>query len=155
MLTGRFGNTSGRPYIEGRLVIPRLNARADFSFVVDTGADDTFLMPGDGLTMGLDYSQLLTPAGDSWGAGGPITSFSEQAWVAFSDGTNLFGYSIKLAILEFRTDMLRIPTLLGRDILHRWRMAYDHSANRLEFEVISADVLIPSADFIKPTIIHQ
>lgn len=155
MLTGRFGNTSGRPYIEGRLVIPRLNARADFSFVVDTGADNTFLMPGDGRTMGLDYSQLATPAGPSLGAGGPITSFAEQAWVAFSDGSNLYGYSVRIAILEYRTDMLQVPTLLGRDILHRWRMVYDHPANKIEFEVVSADVLIPGANSLNPRITYQ
>jgi hypothetical protein len=47
-IAGRFGDTTGRPYLEGRLVLPRLGKRGDFSFLVDTGADYTYLMPGDG-----------------------------------------------------------------------------------------------------------
>ncbi len=143
MLIGRFGDTSGRPYLEGRVVLPRLNVRADFSFVVDTGADETFLMPGDGLTMKLPYGSLAAFNDDSIGASGPIRSTNEPAWVAFSDGDKLYGYSLNLAILEFRRDMLMVPTLLGRDILHRWAMNYRHSAARLEFEVESADVIVP------------
>jgi hypothetical protein len=39
MLSGRFDGISGRPYIDGRLSIPRLNLAADVSFLIDTGAD--------------------------------------------------------------------------------------------------------------------
>ena len=143
MLRGRFGNTSGRPYVEGRLIVPRLHAAGDISFLVDTGADETFLMPGDGLTIGLDYSLLTDLNTDARGAGGPIASYREQAWVAFADGGSLYGYEISLAILELRNDMLTVPTLLGRDVLHRWVMSYHHSADRLEFEIESADVIVP------------
>jgi hypothetical protein len=54
MIQGRFGNTSGRPYVEGRLVIPRLKVRGDISFIFDTGADQTVLMPMDGTRLLLD-----------------------------------------------------------------------------------------------------
>lgn len=43
MLRGRFGDTTGAPYIEGRLILTRLNLTADISFLVDTGADYTVL----------------------------------------------------------------------------------------------------------------
>ena len=39
MLKGRFGDTSGRPYIEGHILLPRLKKRGNVSFVFDTGAD--------------------------------------------------------------------------------------------------------------------
>lgn len=39
MLRGRFGDTSGRPYLEGRLFLPRLKLQGDISFIVDTGAE--------------------------------------------------------------------------------------------------------------------
>ena len=32
-----------------------------------------------------------------------------------------------------------IPSLLGRDILNRWRMVYDPSIDELSFEVHTAD----------------
>ena len=155
MLTGRFGNTSGRPYIEARLALPRLDIDGDFSFLVDTGADETFLMPGDGRTLGLNYSKLQNFERSSLGAGGPISSYREPAWIAFSDGANLYGYAITLAILEFREDMLSVPTVLGRDILHRWAMQYRPFEGRLEFEIESADVVIPSSDPISPAALHQ
>jgi hypothetical protein len=61
MLLGRFGNTSGRPYLEGRLVLTRLGLAADISFIVDTGADKTVVMPLDGTRLGVDYANLTRP----------------------------------------------------------------------------------------------
>ena len=156
MLSGRFGDTSGRPYLEGRLLIPRLGLTGDFSFLVDTGADRTFLMPGDGRTLGLDYGNLQNHDNSARGASGPISSYREPAWVAFSDGSNLYGYSITLAILGFRSDMLTVPTLLGRDVLHRWTINYCHSRDCLEFDVESADVVVPlDGSGVSPTRLHQ
>ncbi len=48
MLRGRFGHANKRPYIQGRLFIPRLEIWSDVSFLVDTGADKTSLLPADG-----------------------------------------------------------------------------------------------------------
>ena len=68
MLSGRFGDTSGRPYIEGRLSLTRLNLAADVSFVIDTGSDCTVLMPLDATRINLDYKALTTEV-DSVGFG--------------------------------------------------------------------------------------
>ena len=45
MLRGRFGHANKRPYIQGRLFIPRLENWSDVSFLVDTVADKTTLLP--------------------------------------------------------------------------------------------------------------
>lgn len=58
MLKGRFGDTTGAPYIEGRLLIPRLKIDGYVSFLVDTGSDSTVLMQTDGARLGLNYSKL-------------------------------------------------------------------------------------------------
>ena len=58
MLHGRFGDTSGRPYMEGHVLLPRLGTRGNVSFVFDTGADTSLLMPLDGQRMGIDYDQF-------------------------------------------------------------------------------------------------
>ena len=34
---------------------------------------------------------------------------------------------------------MTIPSLLGRDIIDRWRVIYDKSASELQAEVISSD----------------
>jgi hypothetical protein len=42
MIEGRFGDTSGRPYIEGRLSLPRLGVVGDISFIFDTARIQRF-----------------------------------------------------------------------------------------------------------------
>lgn len=138
MLRGRFGDTTGRPYIEGRLLLPRLGLSADVSFLVDTGADATVLMPADVGQMGLDVGQL-TNRSESVGVGGRSRQFVEPAAVMFlEDGRQLHAYFIDLRIAE-GAELLRLPSLLGRDVLDRWRMVYDPQRAELTFRVRSAD----------------
>ena len=157
MLSGRFGDTSHRPYVEGLLAIPRLGALGTVSFLLDTGADGTFLMPTDGLTIGLDYSLLLPPVGGGISASSADTrEHREEAVVMFTDGTDLLAYNIELGILPWDPDMQRIPSLLGRDILHRWAMTYDYEGRTLTFEAHTADVVIPAPGaFPEPGLRYQ
>ena len=62
----------------------------------------------------------------------------------FTDGDNLLVYYVGLGILPWDPKMQRIPSLLGRDVLHRWATNYDFSARTLTFDPHSADVVIPS-----------
>jgi hypothetical protein len=143
MLTGRFGDTTGRPYIEGRLILPRLEIRGDISFCVDTGADRSLLHPGDGERMGIDYTKL-TGETESVGVGGIRHSFVEPALLVFSEPKRfLYVYIIDLAISPPSLDIMDLPSLLGRDILDRWRMIYHPAKKRLTFDVVSADVTVP------------
>lgn len=145
MIRGRFGDTTGRPYIEGRLIVPRLNLRSDVSFIVDTGADNSLLMPLDGMRMGIDYAGLSGDA-ESVGIGGISRNFVEPAIIVFSEPRhNLFVYMIQLQICSPFPDILNIPSLLGRDILDRWRMTYNPSKRYLAFKVLSADYTVPIA----------
>ena len=140
MLRGRFGGTSGRPFLEGRLTIPRLNLSHDISFLVDTGADRSVLLVDDTLLMGVDYSNLTLGQRMSVGIGGTARHFVEPAIVTFSEPRRyLHVYEIDLAIVQFNQDLTRMPSLLGRDILDRWRMTYNPEKKRLSFHVWSAD----------------
>ena len=143
MFTGRFGDTSGRPYVEGRLILPRLKIRGDVSFCVDTGADRSLLHPGDGERIGIDYTKL-SGATESVGVGGICRNFVEPALLVFSEPKRfLYVYMIPLAISPPSPDIMDLPSLLGRDILDRWRMTYDPARKRLTFHVVSADVTVP------------
>lgn len=143
MIEGRFGNTSGRPYVEGRVYFPRFDLSGDISFLVDTGADASLLNPSDVMRMGVDLD-LLEGAAESVGLGGAIQCFVEPAWVIFTadDGT-AYIYEVGLEIAPAQPDTLDLPSLLGREILDRWRMVYDPTVGELEFEVRSADLTIP------------
>lgn len=142
MLRGRFGNTSGRPYIEGRLVIPRLDLRGDFSFLVDTGADRTYLMPGDARVLGIDYSRLAERT-TALGVGGPTNDYMEPALAVFADEQRIYVYEIQLTIAEARPHLMTVPSLLGRNVLDRWSILYRPADGLLEFEVLSADAIAP------------
>ena len=143
MLRGRFGDTSGRPYIEGRLILPNLNIRGDISFLVDTGSDQCLLLPADVVRMRIDYGQL-TGDEESVGTGGTSHNFVESAIVVFSEpGRFLHVYFIDLLIAPYDPDIIDLPSLLGRNILDRWRMIYNPLRKRLVFTVISADATIP------------
>lgn len=139
MLRGRFERVSGRPFIEGRLVIPRVNLRDEISFLIDTGADTSALMPADARHLGIDYSPLADER-DAVGIGGVTRSYTERALVAFEDSdASLYIYQIDIVIPAAAPDLLRLPSLLGRDILNQWSILYNPSRNRLSIRVVSAD----------------
>lgn len=143
MLRGRFGDTSGRPYIEGRLILPNLNIRGDISFLVDTGSDETRLHPIDGVRLNIDYGQLSGDA-ESIGTSGLSHDFIEPAVVIFSEPKRfLYVYNITLRIAPYDVEIIDLPSLLGRNILDRWRMTYNPPKKSLLFKVVSADVTVP------------
>lgn len=145
MLQGRFGDTTGRPYIEGRLLLTKTGTTSDVSFLVDTGADSSLLMPADALRMAVDFG-ALRGTGDSVGIGGAARTFLEEAALVFSEpGRWLYVYSIDLRIAAPSPDIMDMPSLLGRDVLDRWRMTYDPGKDQLKFRVRSWDQKISVA----------
>lgn len=141
MLRGRFDDTSGRPYIEGFLILPRFRIWSNISFLVDTGADTSRLHPRDGFRMGLDYSRLQGRI-ESIGTGGLVQDFQDDAVVIFNEGViRYYSYNLKLAIALPTAGTMSLPSLLGRDILDRWEMRYNPSKKLLLFKVVSADSL--------------
>ena len=143
MLYGRFGNTSGRPFLEGRLILPRLEIAGHVSFLVDTGADESFLHPADGLLLGVPYANLQDEH-ESVAIGGSVRTCIEPAVIAFSEaGVAVHAYHVRIGIPEPTQDTMGLPSLLGRDVLDHWRMVYEPSNRLLAFEVLSADATFP------------
>jgi hypothetical protein len=140
MLKGWIGETSLAPYLEGRLVIPRLHINSPIAFLVDTGADESLIMPSDGIAIGIDYTKLK-PSLLYLGIGGSVRIHTEQAFMAFSEPLSTFIYDVKVGISELNPDLMGAPSLLGRDILNRWKMIYDSTKNIVTFTVRSADFI--------------
>ena len=114
MLRGRFGDTRGAAYIEGRLVIPRLNIQSDISFCVDTGADKTVLLPTDAITMQVDYDTLQEDREPSIGIGGFSYNYVEPAIASFNEPRKaVHAYQIDLIIIEPDAPLMELPSLLG------------------------------------------
>lgn len=130
--------------MEGRLIIPRLGLQSDISFLVDTGADNTVLMVDDARRMGIDYKKLKLSKQQSVGIGGTTRHFKERALITFSEpGKFLHVYEIDLAITQPNSNLKKIPSLLGRNVIDNWRMTYNPDKGNLWFKVWHADYTIP------------
>ena len=55
----------------------------------------------------------------------------------------IYAYDIRLLIHHPTDDAMRVPSLLGRDVIDRWRVTYDKSARELVADVVSADAQFP------------
>ena len=123
MIQGRFDHQR-RPYVQGRLLLPRLNIQGDIDFLVDTGADSTIIHPLDGQKLGIPFGELQSEI-VSVGIGGSHPYFPEDGLVLFEDDARLRQYRCEVLIGKPSGILNRLPSLLGRSLLNRWRMVYD------------------------------
>lgn len=139
MITGTLDPVA-RPFVRCRLTLPRFGIVARMMFLVDTGADATYLHPRDSVRMGVPFD-LLEGSLTSRGIGGRATYFPEPAILSFTDYTagQRYGYRISVNIAKPGDVGDRLPSLLGRNVVRRWRMDYDPMDNRLESTVRDAD----------------
>ena len=141
MILGRFGDTSGRPYVTAHVELLRLGVEGEISFLVDTGADSTVIMPLDAKRLGIEYSELSDPA-DSFGVGGKSSDYLEPGMVAFGDDNGLYGYHLGLIIMKPKEGINSTPSLLGRDILQNWDMRMSKPDNMIQFKVIHSHIRV-------------
>lgn len=139
MIIGELGRF-GRPYVRCRLSMPRLGVSGRIIFLADTGADSTYLHPGDGVELGVPFG-LLQGRSTTRGIGGTASYSPEPAVLVFTDEAAGQDYGYRININAAKPDAVsdRIPSLLGRDVIRRWRMDYDPTEGRLEFTVRDAD----------------
>ena len=162
MIKGRFGDTTGSPYVEAMLIFPRLNLRGNISFLVDTGARRSLINPTDARRLQLYASGSLRGVEPIYGmAGKTMDAFVEEGLVVFDAREKLVVYKIELLVAPESADQgrralgfetrgnapprQRLPSILGRDIINRWHMTYapGRKRYRLWFRVVSADEEIP------------
>lgn len=131
MLEGRFARGSGAPYIQAHVSFPRLRLGGVLWFLIDTGADATLLMPADSRKLRVDF-RLLTNLTASQGIGGTARGYRETAVLSFSDRRYyVYSYLIKIEIAAPLAHNMRLPSLLGRDILRQWRLMVDAPENEI------------------------
>ena len=106
---------------------------------MDTGADITCVGASDANTLHIQRRRLGVPTAIG-GIGGRGYFSTEKALVAFENGADdsrFSVYEIDLHIAYSETGSL--PSLLGRNIINRWRIDYDPTNGVLECAVRSAD----------------
>ncbi len=144
-ITGRFRGARGRevPSVRARIILPSLGVEGDVTFLLDTGADVTLIMPKDAHRLGIAHASLETSGGLVRGVGGASRLYRAEASLVFSDHTNSYVYQTELAIVEPSEHAEALPSLLGRDILNRWLLRYEAPRNVLEADVATADLVLP------------
>ena len=103
------------------LSISELRVQGNIYFLADTGSDYTVIHAPDGEHMGIPFSRLDNKLSIA-GIGGTQEYFSEDAVLAFSDGTLLRAYLLQVAIAKPSTSAGSFPSMIGRPLLHKWRM---------------------------------
>ena len=142
MIKGSFDN--GSPFIEGLLVIPRLHIHGPISFLLDTGADESCLMPTDGLRLSIDYGSLTGRKVSISGVSGNIECTKCSVLAIFTeDNGKVRIYRIQIDIMPDVPELHRMHSLLGQDILSRWRTVHDPTRGQIQATVKSADLTLP------------
>ena len=123
-----------RPYVDAELRIQGTGTSLAISFLIDTGADDTILHPRD-----LEQSEghlLDTPFDEhperQWiggvGGGAYIIPLSARLFFRTDTATDNLWQDVRVWVAEPTATNWRLPSLLGRDLLHLFRLTIDYDA---------------------------
>ena len=143
MIRGSFGDTSGRPYIDGRLTIKRLKIVDYIRFCLDTGSDNCILLPTDSRKWKIDFNSL-NQTERQCSLNGVCDLYVEPAVIQFFEPRCfIYSYNIDLRIAPGTPEIEQLPSLLGRDILNHWAINYCKAKNRLNIKIMSATKIVP------------
>ena len=137
MILGSF-DSEGRPVVECRIRIPRLQVDARILCLLDTGADATYIHQFGAESLGIPFEQLSNSVA-SRGVGGSSAYFREPAYLYFTDGPLVRAYVVNLRIAEPNRSSAGLPSLLGRNVINHWYVQYDPTNGRLDCTVRHAD----------------
>jgi hypothetical protein len=126
---------NGCAFIEARLISNSLQIDEKVTFLVDTGASRTTILDKDALRLGIVYDKLPKSKSPLLGIGGSISCF------IIADSVLIFRSSkrdtkVRLPIfiakhplermdIHLKTQILRLPSLLGRDIINKYKLIFN------------------------------
>ncbi len=140
-LNGKFREQDSlpSPSVTAVVEIPNLGVSASVEFLVDTGATQTVLHPGDVLKLGIDITTYAASAHPciSSGVGGEASYGVEDAILRFKNiNAPLRALIGPLDPSQFEFALKKqIPSLLGRDFLNRGRLIVDYENNQVSIEM--------------------
>ena len=135
MIVGSFDGT-GRSFVSVTIYLYRLGLSGSIRIQVDTGADITCLHPEASKALGIPYEELnkhnMATAG---GVGGKSKYYVEPAILYFvsDDGGDDEEIAVDLHIAKPNKGNKSLESLLGTNIINKWRMNYDPPNGKLEF----------------------
>ncbi len=139
-IEGRW-STAGTPYVIAFLVCPKLNLQESIAFLVDTGASATVIMDNDAHRLKIDYAALKRRKEKTTGVGGSVDTYilpDVRLYFRTADGKlheermgdiSVLKHAIKNE--EEAARIRKLPSLLGRDFLNRYKAMLDRASDRL------------------------
>jgi len=135
LIRGFFRNGAG--FMNIHLISESLDIDETVEFLVDTGASRTTLLDKDATYLGLDYNKLSKYKEDLSGIGGSISTYiiedasliigSTQIDIPVMVGRHPIDKMTKEELIR----TLRIPSLLGRDLINKFRLIFDKEKEEL------------------------
>ncbi len=131
----RIPGVAARPYLDVEVLVEGTSSVFTVHFLIDTGADDTILHPGD--LQRPDVPSLALPFDDhpeghqvgGVGGGGYIVPISARLFFRTDDGMGRLGRDARVWVARPTDANRRLPSLLGRDLLQFFRLTVDYEAD--------------------------
>lgn len=129
------------PAVQAYFYIPKIDYGSFVTFLIDTGASGTCLHGPVALYLQKRLKKQTIQ--HSQGIGGKSAYYHERVILTFTDitgrpvsrGTSMGIQKLSPWKLFFKKQSLKLPSLLGRDILSRSRFVYDASNNIITMEL--------------------
>lgn len=118
-------------YVAAILESKTPNIRETIEFLIDTGASRTTILDKDTTRLGLDLSKLEKLSKGMLGIGGTVETYTiRNAKLTFrtQNGKSHTENLEKIYVLKhphIDEKIMRIPSILGRDILNKYALVYD------------------------------
>ena len=137
--------TPPAPSIYARIEAKDIHGTPSLAFLIDTGASVTTILDSDLVKLGLDWNGLPKAPRPLGGIGGTVeTRLLESSRLLLKTGSGedvaerptVHVAKHDLSRLDTRGKELvaQLPSLLGRDVLERYRFVYDRSRRQVFLE---------------------
>lgn len=139
-IPGEWGRRDA-PFVEATLLCPALGLKKSLRFLIDTGASRTNLLDTDAEALGLDYAKLKKLKDGAVGIGGTVDTYIlPDVRLVFESSQGLQEERLEQAFVlrhvfrgkktrEQKERIRALPSLLGRDIINRFRLITDRQAH--------------------------
>ena len=131
-------------FINGHIVSQTPKIDDTIEFLIDTGASRTTILDRDAIFLGINYVQIPKYTQKVSGIGGTVeTHVITNVSLIIKSGNHRKDFSIPILVVRHPLErmnesekirVLRLPSILGRDIISRFCLIYDYPKRRVYLE---------------------